>query len=483
MAINSSGVLRECLPRPPQTCSPSSFCERRQPPLQRADHRRGDAARMPVHAHHGAERLEPERIGEPAAGTRRGHIRRTIASAITAPSFAMRPASHSGTRPPWSGRSALPARWVIVQETTTEQIGNKAAVSADSTARCFQIDLYATGAVGARCRTSSFPTRRRSTRSPALLATRLTEAGYEVWWDDALLAGERFEDEITDVLDGSGLVVILWSKQSVTSDWVKAEAETARQQKKALPVIIDDMPASKMPPALPRHARRPARRDGRARPSIRATSNSWARSASGSAAPRVRSSASRKAEAKLRGKRRRRQGDAGARRRDAARPPKHLRPPQRRHQRRLFGPPRSRSWDQARRPFAMDTGRARLAVRARRERRRSLHADEYGLSADDETRIKRCIDWALSPKVTWNTTLAALEPTTADDCARAAEALPRQRHLCTGMLAMVRIAEGGDKDRRGDRARQPRHREERRYRATMRSASCTNAASASPSTT
>ena len=72
-----------------------------------------------------------------------------------------------------------------------------------------------------------------------LLATRLTEAGYEVWWDDALLAGERFEDEITDVLDKSELVVILWSKQSVTSDWVKAEAETARQQKKALPVIID----------------------------------------------------------------------------------------------------------------------------------------------------------------------------------------------------------------------------------------------------
>ena len=39
----------------------------------------------------------------------------TIASAITAPSLAIRPASHSGTRPPWSGRSALPARRVMPQ--------------------------------------------------------------------------------------------------------------------------------------------------------------------------------------------------------------------------------------------------------------------------------------------------------------------------------------------------------------------------------
>ena len=81
----------------------------------------------------------------------------------------------------------------------------------------------------------------------ALLATRLTEAGYDVWWDDALLAGERFEDEISTVLDEATVVVVLWSMQSVKSDWVKAEAEAARQQKKALPAIIDALPAAKMP--------------------------------------------------------------------------------------------------------------------------------------------------------------------------------------------------------------------------------------------
>ena len=40
--------------------------ERRQPALQRADHAGGDAGRVPVHPHHRAERLEPERMGEPA---------------------------------------------------------------------------------------------------------------------------------------------------------------------------------------------------------------------------------------------------------------------------------------------------------------------------------------------------------------------------------------------------------------------------------
>ena len=40
--------------------------QRVEPALQRADHAGGDAGRMPVHPHHRAERLEPERVGEAA---------------------------------------------------------------------------------------------------------------------------------------------------------------------------------------------------------------------------------------------------------------------------------------------------------------------------------------------------------------------------------------------------------------------------------
>ena len=57
--------FRECWPRPPQTWMPSSSRERRQAALQGADDAGGDAGRMPVHAHDGAERLEPERMRQP----------------------------------------------------------------------------------------------------------------------------------------------------------------------------------------------------------------------------------------------------------------------------------------------------------------------------------------------------------------------------------------------------------------------------------
>src|SRR3954454_16851958 len=43
---------------------PKLVAERRKPALQRSDDARCDAGGMPVHAHHGAERLEAERVGE-----------------------------------------------------------------------------------------------------------------------------------------------------------------------------------------------------------------------------------------------------------------------------------------------------------------------------------------------------------------------------------------------------------------------------------
>jgi hypothetical protein len=38
--------------------------EWRQAALQRADHARGDARRVPVHSHHGPKRLEPKGVGK-----------------------------------------------------------------------------------------------------------------------------------------------------------------------------------------------------------------------------------------------------------------------------------------------------------------------------------------------------------------------------------------------------------------------------------
>ena len=271
-----------------------------------------------------------------------------------------------------------------------------------------------------------------------LLAQRLTEAGYEVWWDDALLAGERFEDEITTVLDDSAVVVVLWSKVSVQSDWVKAEAETARQQKKALPVIIDDMPASKMP-LLYRgmHAARLAGWEGEEDHSGYGELMGSIRERLGRAkGPKL---SEPQAEAKLE------QSIEQAKAIVESAPPAEATPtvPTPTPHPSPTPPPTPPAKPGRRSPLVWIAGLFVVLI-ALGGAGAFVYFQMNSLSSDDEAKIKRCIDWALSPKIQWNTTLAPLEPTTADDCARAAERYP-ENGTYTGMLAMVRLAQGGDK--------------------------------------
>ena len=88
---------------------------------------------------------------------------------------------------------------------------------------------------------------RSEKQTASLLAQRLTDAGYDVWWDAEILGGTRFEDEINQALREAPVAVILWSRSAAASDWVRAEAEIARHLKSALPVIIDDVDIAALP--------------------------------------------------------------------------------------------------------------------------------------------------------------------------------------------------------------------------------------------
>ena len=81
----------------------------------------------------------------------------------------------------------------------------------------------------------------------ARLAERLTEAGYSVWWDAELVGGQRFEEEIQSALRAARAVLVLWSKSSLASDWVRAEAEVARVARTAVPVLIDAVAVDDLP--------------------------------------------------------------------------------------------------------------------------------------------------------------------------------------------------------------------------------------------
>lgn len=71
------------------------------------------------------------------------------------------------------------------------------------------------------------------------LAEGLEGEGWTVWWDFKLRGGDDFDRVIEAALNESRCVIALWSKLSVKSDYVIAEAREAFEQKKLVPVAIE----------------------------------------------------------------------------------------------------------------------------------------------------------------------------------------------------------------------------------------------------
>ena len=81
---------------------------------------------------------------------------------------------------------------------------------------------------------------RREDRNHAhLLAEYFVEKGYEVWWDVDLLPGDRFADEINEVLGTVKVAIVLWTPGSVKSPWVKSEATIAFEREILIPVCLE----------------------------------------------------------------------------------------------------------------------------------------------------------------------------------------------------------------------------------------------------
>lgn len=73
------------------------------------------------------------------------------------------------------------------------------------------------------------------------LTARLKSQGYQVWWDDEIVPGEFFDERISDAIDEAHAVVVLWSKNSYKSRWVRWEATQGLKSGKLVPVVTDDL--------------------------------------------------------------------------------------------------------------------------------------------------------------------------------------------------------------------------------------------------
>ena len=74
----------------------------------------------------------------------------------------------------------------------------------------------------------------------AALCALLESEGWDVWFDQELRAGERWEASLLEVLDDTKVVVVLWSANALKSPWVAREAKVALEAGKLVPVVIDD---------------------------------------------------------------------------------------------------------------------------------------------------------------------------------------------------------------------------------------------------
>lgn len=61
-----------------------------------------------------------------------------------------------------------------------------------------------------------------------------------MWWDRQIQAGAEFSNKIEREIETARTVVVLWSKASRESQWVRDEAAYARDRKKLVPVRIDN---------------------------------------------------------------------------------------------------------------------------------------------------------------------------------------------------------------------------------------------------
>lgn len=79
------------------------------------------------------------------------------------------------------------------------------------------------------------------------LAKDLAAAGFDVWWDFELYAGDDFHDMIRAEIAKAKAVIVIWSETAVASKWVRGEAAEADDHGTLISTSVIDFDARRVP--------------------------------------------------------------------------------------------------------------------------------------------------------------------------------------------------------------------------------------------
>jgi tetratricopeptide (TPR) repeat protein len=81
---------------------------------------------------------------------------------------------------------------------------------------------------------------RSSLASARRISSALEAAGYSVWFDEDIPAHRSFSEVIEEQLESARAVIVLWSREAIQSQWVRSEANRARETGRLVQVRFDD---------------------------------------------------------------------------------------------------------------------------------------------------------------------------------------------------------------------------------------------------
>jgi hypothetical protein len=80
---------------------------------------------------------------------------------------------------------------------------------------------------------------RRDVELVSTLARAMEAEGYRVWWDAEIAPHQSYGDVITAKIELARAALVVWSRDAVGSEWVRAEADMARNHRKLIQTAID----------------------------------------------------------------------------------------------------------------------------------------------------------------------------------------------------------------------------------------------------